>query len=92
VTAVVVGGGGGAEVVVGGGGGAEVVVGGGREIMLVEITTGGTLVVLARVVGAGMDVTLEAGGAGRPGIPRQAPKSDLQPAPQKSREEPHQKN
>jgi len=65
------------------------VVGGGSEIILVEITTG-TLLDLD--VGAGMDVTFDGCGPGMPGTPKQAPKSDLHPVPQKSREDPHQKN
>jgi hypothetical protein len=37
-------------------------------------------------------VPLVMGPPGMPGIPRHAPKSLWQPAPQNSREEPHQKN
>lgn len=91
---LVVLGGGGADVVVGGGGALVVlVVGGGRETIVVEMTTGGATVV-ERVVGTGMDVevTFDAGRPGWPGTPKQAPNWDWQPAPQKSREEPHQKN
>lgn len=51
------------------------------------LITGGAL-----VGGAAEVLTLEAGGAGGATAPKQAPHSDLQPAPQKSKLEPHQKN
>jgi len=58
----------------------------------VVLMTGGALVGGAAVVGGATEVTLEAGGAGGATAPKQAPNSDLQPAPQKSMLEPHQKN
>ena len=71
--------------------GALVVVGG-RGITLVTMTVGGTKTEVTLGPVEPEPVWLAAGGAGMPGTPRQAPNSDLQPAPQKSREEPHQKN
>jgi len=70
--------------------GALVVVGSGMT--LVTITVGGTKTEVTLGPTGTAPVWLAAGGAGMPGTPRQAPNSDLQPAPQKSRLEPHQKN
>jgi len=65
-------------------------------LVLVDVGTvaGGLEVGLLEVGPPALDVVvpLVMGFPGRPGMPRHAPNSLLQPAPQNSMEEPHQKN
>lgn len=63
---------------------------GGEEVEL-ETTTGGDEVELGTTTGTLLEVPLLLGPPGMPGIPRQAPNCDWQPAPQYSSEDPHQK-
>lgn len=70
-----------------------VVITGGTEVLVVLLVVVVVLLLVVEVeVGPGMVVTLEALTGGWPGTPRQAPNWDWHPAPQKSTDEPHQKN